>query len=149
MHIPVSTILPPGIYSKTIIEQMRKDLCIRMFIANYWQYHIFLLFKILSKYNWFTMLCLISAVKWLSYTYIFFFTMVYHRIVTILPVLYNRTPIVLPVCNSLHLLTPAPSPSPDPVPLWQPQVCSLYLWVCFFFHWYVYLCHILDSIYKQ
>ena len=34
--------------------------------------------------------------------------------------------------NSLHLLIPNSSSIPPPIP-WEPQVCSLCLWVCFYF----------------
>jgi len=46
-----------------------------------------------------------------------------------LPVLYSGTSLLIhSKCNSLHLLTPNSQSIPPP---WQPQVCSLRLWVCF------------------
>ena len=38
--------------------------------------------------------------------------------------------------------------SPHTPPLWQPPVCSLYLWVCFCFVTFVHLFCFLDSVYK-
>ena len=63
--------------------------------------------------------------------------------------LFSRTLLfIYPVCNSLHLLIPNSQSIPLPrSPPWQPQVCPLYLWVCFLFV-DVYLCHILDSTCK-
>ena len=50
------------------------------------------------------------------------------------PVLYSRNLFILPMHNGLHLLIPnSQSTPPPPPPLWQPQVCSLCLWICFCF----------------
>ena len=49
--------------------------------------------------------------------------------------LYSRTLMFIhSIYNSLHLLTPTSQfiELSLPSPLWQSQVCSLYLWVCFF-----------------
>ena len=51
--------------------------------------------------------------------------------------LYSRTSLLIhSKCISLHLLTPnsqsIPLPPPAPCP-WQLQVCSLCLWICFYF----------------
>ena len=65
--------------------------------------------------------------KWFSYTYAyiyiykFFFifssTMVYHRILNIVPMLYSRSLLLIhPIYNSLHLLTPNSQPFRPPSP---------------------------------
>ena len=60
--------------------------------------------------------------------------------------LYSRTLLFIHfICSSLYLLIPNSHPSPALPPPWQPQVCSLRLWVCLF-HRSVHLCHILDAI---
>ena len=64
--------------------------------------------------------------------------------------LYSRTLLFIhPMYNSLHLLIPKSySIPPPPHPPWQPQVCSLCLWVCFsFVDKFIYIIF-LDSTYK-
>ena len=51
------------------------------------------------------------------------------------------------VPNSLFLLIPSPYIAPSP-PYWWPLVCSLYLWVCFFFVIFTSLLYSLDTTYK-
>ena len=75
--------------------------------------------------------------KWLSYTYLytFFFIflsmMVYHRILNIVPCATQQNLVVHPALyDSLHLLTWNSQSLPPP---WQPQACSLCLWVEFCF----------------
>ena len=98
------------------------------------RFFFFLVFNILLKYSWFTMLCqflLYSTVIQL-YIHPFFFTffsiMVYHKTLNI--VLYSRTLLFIHfLYNSLHLLIPNSQSFPPPTPShpWQPQVCSLFL----------------------
>ena len=80
------------------------------------------------------------TVKWLSFTYTFFFvffsTVVYHRVLNRqYPVLYRRTLLFShPIYNSSNLLIPnSQFFLPHPLPLWQRPVCSLCLWICFCF----------------
>ena len=66
------------------------------------------------------------------------------------PALYSGTLLFIPsVENSLYLLIPnSQSILPHAPPLWQPEVCSLYLRVCFYFE-DKFICVIfLDSTYK-
>ena len=64
---------------------------------------------------------------------------------------FNRVPCAIQqdptdihsTCNSLHLLTPNSKSIPPPPP-WQPQVCSLCLWV-FFCSVDRFICAVLDS----
>ena len=114
--------------------------CLKTIDAFFFLYTNFILFLTCS---WFKMLCqslLYSKVVQLYiYIYTFFFmffsTVVYHRILNIVPCAVNRTVLFIhPTYNSLHPLTPNSQSSPSPFsPTWQPQVCSLCLWVCFCF----------------
>ena len=75
------------------------------------------------------------TVQGLSYTHIYSFSCSFPLWfipgywIKFTPVLYGRTLLFIhPICESLHLLIPSFQSSP---PSWQPQVCSLCLWVCF------------------
>ena len=67
--------------------------------------------------------------------FISFSIMAYHRILNTVPVCSRTLLFLQPIHDSLHLLNP-PTPLSAHRSLttpWQPQVCSLCLWVCFCF----------------
>ena len=64
---------------------------------------------------------------------------VYFIPVTLLFCNWKLAPLNLPLCFT-H--------SPTPSPLWQPPVCSLYLWICFCFIIFVHLACFSDFTYK-
>ena len=81
-----------------------------IFVEATW--HIALFFKILLKYNWYTVL--ISSAKCFSYSFPLWFITVYW---IQFPVLYNRTLLLIhPICNSLHVLIPNSYSFPLPWP---------------------------------
>ena len=67
-------------------------------------------------------------------TYTLFHSLFYcsgHRILAVVPCAYSRTVFIHPVYNSLRLLIRHAQSSPPNSSSWQPQVCSLCLWVWF------------------
>ena len=59
--------------------------------------------------------------------------MFYYKRLDRVPLLCTRTSLLThSKCKSVHLLSPNSQSFPHPPPpIWQPQVCSLCLWVCF------------------
>ena len=77
--------------------------------------------------------------------------MVYRRILNMAPCAHSRNLLSThSVCNSFHLPIPnSQSISAASLPPWQPQICSLCLWVCFcFVDKFIYVI-LLDSTYKH
>ena len=81
--------------------------------------------------------------------FIFFSSMVYHRIFNIVPCAILRTLCIHPVYISLHLLIPNSQsfPHPPTSPLATTSLFSMPVGL-YLFHRYVHLCLILNSTYK-
>ena len=110
-------------------------------------FNFYILSTLLRKFSllnlsWLALLCIncCCTAKWSSYTCTYILLIlsvtVYHERLNMVPCIYSRALLFIPsLYNSLHLLIPnsqsiPPSTPPHP---WQPQICSLCLWVCFFF----------------
>ena len=82
--------------------------------------------------------------------FIFFSIIVYLRILSIVPVLYGRTLLLIhSTCNSSYLLTKDSQSVPCLICLAATSLFSMFVSLfLFLFHSYVHLYHILDSTYK-
>ena len=99
--------------------------------------------KILLKCSFFLQCCVnfFYTAKWLRYRYIYIlFHILFHyglsQDIEYSSLCYTVGPCCLSILYIIVCLCPSQTPIPSlpyPCPPWQPQVCSLYLWVCFCF----------------
>ena len=81
----------------------------KLYIKNLGVFYLIFFFNYIIEVQLIYNVVLISAVQQMiqvSIYYTFFFTMVYHRILNIVPCTIKQDLVVYSVCNSLHLLTP-------------------------------------------
>ena len=86
---------------------------------------------ILIKWSWCTVFNLCCIAKWFSYTYIYTFLIFFFHYGLSQYIEYSRTLFIHSIYTSLHLLISNSHFTPSPTSPGQPQVCPIWLWVCF------------------